>query len=228
LQHKFAGEERGRMIFMQKGKAILLLSGMILGLAGCGQKETSDISSVSVEKDGTITHQIVGYFEQNYYDADSLEELATERIEEYCEDQSEGAVSLLSVEQENSKVSLSLQYASPEDYSGFNNRTLYVGTLEEAKDLDYDLEKIAFISTKNEPEELGAIEEPDQKQIVIIATKAGEELLVNTYGKVLYINQSADSDMEVSVDGKKSVHIINPASEDESSEQEELSYIIFE
>jgi hypothetical protein len=104
---------------------------------------------------------------------------------------------------------------------------LYVGTLEEAKEQDYDLEKIAFISTKNEPEELGAIEEPDQKQIVIIATKAGEELLVNTYGKVLYINQSADSGMEVSLDGKKCVHIVNPASEEDAG-QESLSYIIFE
>jgi hypothetical protein len=212
---------------MRKGKTVLLLSGIILGLAGCGQKETADISSVSVEKDGTITHQIVGVFEQNYYDTDSLEELAADRIEEYCEDNSEGAVSLLLMEQEDNKVSLSLQYASPEDYSGFNNRTLYVGTLEEAKEQDYDLEKIAFISTKNEPEELGAIEEPDQKQIVIIATKAGEELLVNTYGKVLYINQSADSGMEVSLDGKKCVHIVNPASEEDAG-QESLSYIIFE
>jgi hypothetical protein len=121
-----------------------------------------------------------------------------------------------------------LQYASPEDYSSFNNRELYVGTLEEAEEQGYSLEKVAFISTKSEPAELDSIEEQDGKQIVVIATKPGEELLVNTYGKVLYVNQSADSDMDVSVADKKSVHIVNPVSEDESSEQEELSYIIFE
>jgi hypothetical protein len=213
---------------MQKGKTILLLSMMVLELVGCGQAKTADISSVSVEKDGTITHQIVGYFEQNYYDADSLENLATERIDEYCEDKGEGAVTLLSVDQQDNKVSLSLQYASPEDYSSFNNRELYVGTLEEAGQQGYSLEKVAFISTKSEPAELDSIEGQDEKQIVVIATKPGEELLVNTYGKVLYINQSADSGMDVSVAGKKSVHIVNPASEDESSEQETLSYIIFE
>ena len=70
------------------------------------------------------------------------------------------------------------------------------------------------------------MENLDRKQVVIIATKPAEELVVNTYGKVLYINQSATSDLDVSFSGKKGVHITHPAKE--GTDESVLSYIIFE
>lgn len=213
---------------MRKGKAVLLLSIVTLGLVGCSQAKTPDISSVSIEKDGTVTHQIVGQFEQNYYEMDGLSALAEQRIDEYCADNGEGCVTLQSVEEQGNKILINLQYAASEDYSGFNQRELYVGALGEAQSQGYELEKIAFVSSKGEPAELGYIDEPDSKRIIIIATKPGEEVLVNTYGKVLYINQSADSGMDVTFEDKKSVHIDNPVREDTASGEETLSYIIFE
>ena len=74
--------------------------------------------------------------------------------------------------------------------------------------------------------EIGFIEDWDKKQIAIIATKPSEELAVNTYGKVLYINQNLSSPMDVSFTGKKNVRIMNPAGED--ADEATLSYIIFE
>lgn len=213
---------------MRRGKAVLLLSIVTLGLVGCSQAKTPDISSVSIEKDGTVTHQIVGQFEQNYYEMDGLSALAEQRINEYCADNGEDCVTLQSVEGQGNKILINLQYAAAEDYSGFNQRELYVGALGEAQSQGYELEKIAFVSSKGEPAELGYIDEPDNKRIIIIATKPGEEMLVNTCGKVLYINQSADSGMDVSFADKKSVHIDNPVREDTVSGEETLSYIIFE
>ena len=75
--------------------------------------------------------------------------------------------------------------------------------------------------------EVGGIEEPEKKKVAIIGMKPTEELLVNTYGKVLYINQSADTDLDVSFAGKSSVNISYPASETEATKGV-LSYIIFE
>lgn len=75
--------------------------------------------------------------------------------------------------------------------------------------------------------EISDIEDPEKKQIVIIGMKPEEELVVNTFGKVLYVNQSADSDLKVSFAGKSSASLAYPASS--SGEPESvLSYIIFE
>ncbi|MCH5263366.1 MAG: hypothetical protein J1F42_10665 [Lachnospiraceae bacterium] len=211
---------------MRKGKAFLLALALSGVLVGCGGEKTPEVSSVSIGKDGTITHQIVGGFEQNYYEMDGLKALAADRVAEYCEDNGEGSVTLSSVEEKDGKVLLQLTYATDEDYSGFNNRELFVGTLDEAGKHGYSLEGVAFISAEGEPMELGFMEERDKKQIVIIATKPSEELVVNTYGKVLYINQSATSDLDVSFYGKKGAHVVYPAKE--NANESVLSYIVFE
>lgn len=220
------GRQRGK--YMRKGVSVLILSIVTLGLAGCSQAKTPDISSVSIEKDGTVSHQIVGQFEQNYYEMDGLSALAAQRVEEYCAGHGDGSVELQSVESEDGKILIDLKYASPEDYSSFNNRELYVGTLEDAASQGYVLEKVAFVSAKGEPMELGYIDDPESKKIMIAASKPGEEMIVNTYGKALYINQSAGSGMEVSFAGKKSVRIAYPAAEDGTVSAETLSYVIFE
>lgn len=213
---------------MRRWKLVLLLSIVTFGLVGCSQAKTPDVSSILIEKDGTVTHQIVGQFEQNYYETDGLEALAAERVEEYCADNGEESVILQSVEKEGSTVLINLKYAAPEDYGSFNHRELYVGPLDEADSQGYEMEKVAFVSAKGEPIELGYIEDTDNKKIAIIETKPGEEILLTTYGKVLYINQSADSGMDVSFADKRSVHIDNPVREDQSGKEETLSYIIFE
>ena len=67
---------------MQKGKAILLIMAVSCGLIGCGQDKGPEVSSVTIGKDGTIVHQIVGDFEENYYEMDGLQTLASERVAE--------------------------------------------------------------------------------------------------------------------------------------------------
>lgn len=211
---------------MQKGKAFLIALILSCMLIGCGGEQTPEVSSVSIGKDGSIAHQIVGGFEQNYYEIDGLKALASDRVAEYCADHGEGSVALASVEEKNGKVLIQLNYATDKDYSGFNNRELFVGTLEEAGIHGYSLEGVAFVSADGEPMELGFMEERDKKQIVIIATKPSEELVVNTYGKALYINQSATSDLDVSFYGKKGARITYPAKE--GPDESVLSYIVFE
>ena len=41
-------------------------------LAGCGGEKTPEVSSLSIDKEGKVSHQIVGQFEQEYYEKDIL------------------------------------------------------------------------------------------------------------------------------------------------------------
>ncbi len=211
---------------MQKGKTLLLILAAVSGLAGCGQGSLPDVCSVSIGKDGGIAHQVVGNFDQNYYEMEGLETLASDRVSEYCADNGADKVSLTSAEEKGGKVLLQFQYATDQDYSDFNHREMFVGTVEEANGRGYKLDHVAFVSSGGEPVELGGISDSEKKQIVIIGTKPSEELVVNTYGRILYINQSADSDLDVSFSGKKGVHIVHQAGE--NADESVLSYIVFE
>ena len=211
---------------MRRGKWMLLVLALSIGIVGCGQDKAPEVTSVSIGEDGTIVHQIVGGFEQNYYEMDGLTALAEERVAEYCTDNGADSVTLESIEEKDGNILIRFQYATDQDYSDFNQRELFVGALTEAEEQGYPLEGVAFISADGKPMEIGYIEEQDDKQIAIIATKPSEELVVNTYGKVLYINQSAMSDLDVSFSGKKGVYITYPANGDTG--EAVLSYIVFE
>ena len=211
---------------MHKGKIVLFIMAVSCGLIGCEQDSGPDISSVSIGKDGTIAHQIVGGFEQNYYEMEGLETLAADRVAEYCAENGQGSVTLESVAEEDDKILISINYATDRDYSSFNNRELFVGTMAEANAMGYTLEAVPFVTTGGDATEIGFMEDSDNKQIVIIGTKPAEELVVNTYGKVLYINRSMIDGMDVSFYGKKGVHITYPARED--SDESVLTYIVFE
>ena len=211
---------------MQKGIAIFLVLAIFCGLVGCGQDNMPEVSSVSIGKDGVITHQIVGDFEQNYYEMDGLKTLASDRVEEYCANNGQDSVTLASVDEKDGRILIQLSYATDRDYSDFNHREMFVGTLTEALEQGYPLEEVAFVSTQGKAIEIGDMDDRDKKQVVIIATKPTEELLVSTYGKVLYANRSEAGGTEVSFYDKKGVHIAYPASED--TDECVLSYIIFE
>ena len=211
---------------MHKGTIVLFILAVSCGLIGCGQDDGPDISSVSIGNDGTITHQIVGGFEQNYYEMEGLEALAADRVAEYCAENGQDSVKLESVAEEDDKILFHINYATDRDYSSFNNRELFVGTLAEASVMGYTLEAVPFVSTDGDATEIGFMEDYEKKRIVIIGTKPAEELVVNTYGKVLYINRNMTDGMDVSFYGKKGVHITHSASED--SNESVLTYIVFE
>ncbi len=211
---------------MRKVISALLLLTLILGLTGCGREKAPEITSLSFNKEGEISHHIVGKTDQSYYQIETadLESFAASRVEEYCADSGEGSVTLKAVEEKNGSIMLDFGYASAEDYSSFNHRILYMGSLEEAANNGYELEAVPLVSVDGQAVEIGYIEDWGKKQIVVLETKSGEEMLVNLPGKTLYANQSAHSGQDVSFVGKKSVKISNQ--EDEGARA--LSYIIYQ
>lgn len=211
---------------MRRVAFILGLTIVLLGLAGCGEGQAPEVNTLSLGKDGEVIHRIVGKTDQNYYKIESteLEEFAISRVDEYCAENGEKKVTLEAVDEKGGSIVMDFKYASPEDYSKFNHRVLYVGTMEGASDEGYELEAVPFVSVDGKPSEVGYIEEWDKKQMLILETKSGEEMLVNLPGKTLYVNQSAHSGQELTLVGKKSVKISNQ----EEAGTASLSYIIYE
>ena len=214
---------------MDRRKAFRLAAAVCLCfvLGGCGQEKAPEISSISIDGEGAITHQIIGEFNQDYYDLDSLNGLAAERVAEHCADYGEGSAVLESVTEEEGRIKILLDYASDRDYSIFNHREMFIGTLLGAEAKGYKLDEVSFVTPDGEAVSYGSIDGQDEKQIVIIATKPSEELLVNTFGNVLYTNRSAADGVRVECTGKKSVHITNPADESGADGAGTLTYIIF-
>ena len=94
-----------------RGAALFIIAA--LGLAGCGsQEKTAEVSSLSFGKEGEIVHQIVGSFEEDYYDLEGLESLAAQRVEEYCAEHGEESVYLESVKEKNGEISILFHYAT--------------------------------------------------------------------------------------------------------------------
>lgn len=211
---------------MRKVASTLVMLILILGLTGCGREKTPEISSLSLNKAGEITHRIVGKADQNYYQIETadLENFAAARVEEYCTDSGEGKVSLKAVEEKDGSIIMDFIYASAEDYSGFNHRILYVGPLEAAADEGYELEAVPLVSVDGQAVEIGYIEDQEKMKIIVLETKSGEEMLVQLPGKTLYTNQSAHSGQDVTFVGKKSVKISNREEEGARA----LSYIIYQ
>lgn len=211
---------------MRRVTFIFGLTIVLLSFVGCGDRQTQELNTLSFGKNGEIIHRIVGKADQNYYQIEpaALEEFAVLRVEEYCAENGENKVSLEAVEEKNGNIVMDFKYASAEDYSDFNHRVLYMGTLESASEEGYELEAVPFVSMDGKASEVGYIEDWDKKQMLILETKSGEEMLVNPPGKILYVNQSAHSGQEITFVGKKGVKISNQEAEGTMS----LSYIIYE
>jgi len=179
-------------------------------LAGCGTASVPERNTVSVQKDGTIRQTIVDQFEQNYYDAGELEAMAQEKIGRYGG--GSGTIVCNSVKADDGDVIVQMTYQAGADYTAFNKRELFCGTVEEAAAQGYSLQDLV----KEDGTAIGedGISAISANHIIIIETKAGEEMAVNVYDKILYTSG------DVTISGKKDVMI--PAGETDL-----LSCIVF-
>ena len=187
---------------------IAVMLGAVCCLVGCNAEKEKEITSLTLQEDGSIAHTIVESFDRNYYDADELSAMANQKIGDY-----EGTVGCESVETKDDKVIVKMTYGSGEDYTGFNNREFFSGTVEKADEKGYRFENMV---DKDGADLIGEIKSAyAQNHVLAIQTGAGEELSVGVYGNILCVSSN------VSISGKKEAYI--GATEDMT-----MSYIIFE
>ncbi len=197
---------------MRRGKrmAAAAVLACALILTGCGKEKTPEMDTVSIQTDGSIRQTIIGQFEKHYYDVDELSSMAKEKAGRY----SDGAEEIVceSVENQDGKIVIQMVYQSGEDYTRFNNREFFCGTVAEACAQGYSFGGMVGKDGDSIAED--EITSAGDNQVVIVQTKPGEELDVNVYRKILYVSG------DITRSGKTDAVIAG-------SEETKISYIIF-
>lgn len=180
----------------RKIKRILLVSMVFAAmlLSGCSDTGNIEQNTIVVKKDGTILGAIIEDFSDSKYVSEELKAMLEEEIAAYNAKAGEGKVTLETYEvTEDKKVKVYLEYASFEDYGGFNEENFFVGTVSEAYEAGYE-----FVDMENVTEEGTAIGKADvlekgNMKMVIFE----EPVHVRVNGKITYVSSG------VAAEGKK-------------------------
>lgn len=135
---------------MKKWNMVPLVFLVIFLLTGCG-KTTVDVTTIAIQKDGTIEHTMVEEFGEESVDA--LQSLMQEKAAAYNNSylNGEGAVEVVSAEAGEGKVNVTMTFPDAEAFDGFMNMDVvavdpalrapfFYDTVEEAYAQGFDLE----------------------------------------------------------------------------------------
>ena len=209
---------------MEKWKKIslLVLAGFILG--GCG-KTTVEVTTIAIQKDGTIEHTMIEDFGEE--SVDSLRSMMMEKVAAYSESDPEAGngITVNTVEADGSVVKVVMTYPDADSFDGFMNMDVaavdpalrapfFYGTVEDAYMQGYDLDITLqsadggeTLQGKNELLTMG------KNKIIIYDNEMnlGAPVQISTQEEPLYISDN------VTVAGKKVMEV---------SETDRLAYIL--
>lgn len=120
-----------------KRAALLLGLSITFAAAGCGKSGAADRDTIRIEKDGSIVETIRETFEEEYYHVDELESYITDAVDAYNQDLTTAGITFDKCSLKKNIVEAVLTYSSVEDYVVFNNKEIFVGSLEELESSDY-------------------------------------------------------------------------------------------
>ncbi|MCM1184776.1 MAG: hypothetical protein NC337_15520 [Roseburia sp.] len=213
---------------MKKVMRVRVLGALLLcalGLTACatdgqqgsgspsGKSKTKDemVTSVSVNKDGSIESRIVEEFEASYYDVSALRTMIEEAAAEYTNETASAEVSLEGCEVVDGKVNVEIKYNDYNAYAGFNGETFFAGTIQEAYQAGFDLNvTLKAVSDKDDAQTVSKQEllGMGDNHIIIFERPLEEEeepdgasMRINCYGDILYVGDN------VSTVGKKSADV---------------------
>ena len=184
---------------------VLLIS---LMMAGCGEArvpDTIDKPMIAIAKNGEITEYLVGEFSaKTYYSISGLSSMAAEEAAQYNTANQTGTTAAVKLEKVEAledgtgRVCIVYQYDSAESYTGFNEGSLFYGTVEEAVSRGYSVD-IGLKSVGGGEEQTLTGEQLKQsvdKRLII----APQGVYVYCPGKVEYISSNASMAEDGSVD----------------------------
>ncbi|MBQ9436808.1 MAG: hypothetical protein IJU50_00575 [Lachnospiraceae bacterium] len=106
-------------------------------LGSCGKSSLPDITTISISKEGKVTHTIVEDFPEGEYDSKQLKESLESQVTEYNAKTSEQAAKLQKFEVKDGKARVVLEYATPQDFCNMNDNSpvfyYFYGTVAEAE-----------------------------------------------------------------------------------------------
>lgn len=191
--------------------AVLLL--VLLMLTACGSAEPEEISTIEVQKDGSIIQSTVGSFDKDYYSKEDLESFAKEEIQSYSAS-GDGTIELSDISMlDDGNVKLTLKFDNSETYMAFEGKTLFMGTIAQAIVAGY--EPSGYMTPVEEGESADAsvkVKEADYTMDMNILV-VQEQYEVTVPGEILWV-----SSVGTKLTGESSVQI----------NTDELTYIIYQ
>ncbi len=191
--------------------AVLLL--VLLMLTACGSAEPEEISTIEVQKDGSIIQSTVGSFDKDYYSKEDLESFAKEEIQSYSAS-GDGTIELSDISMlDDGNVKLTLKFDNSETYTAFEGKTLFMGTIAQAIVAGY--EPSGYMTPVKEGESADAsvkVKEADYTMDMNILV-VQEQYEVTVPGEILWV-----SSVGTKLTGESSVQI----------NTDELTYIIYQ
>ena len=112
-----------------------------IGSSGCGMAVRSASTALTVDETGKIREEIVEDKGPDNFTEEELKAFIEQETEAYNSGKDGTAVGLSSCTIQNNSVQISMEYASCADYAAFNQVTCFVGTLQEAEDAGYEVER---------------------------------------------------------------------------------------
>lgn len=191
------------------------ISGTLLGvlltalmMTGCGEArvpDTIDKPMIAIAKNGTVTEYLVGEFSaKTYYSVSGLSSMAAAEAAEYNTANQAGTAvpvkleKVEALEDGTGRVCIVYQYDSAESYTGFNEGSLFYGTVEEAFSQGYsaDIELKSVVGGEEQSLTGEQLEQSGDKRLII----APQGVYVYCPGKVEYISSAASMAEDGSVD----------------------------
>ncbi len=209
---------------MEKWKKVLPLAVMGFLLTGCGAT-TAEVTTIAIQKDGTIEHTLVEDFGEESVDA--LQSMMLEKTAAYNKNNADGEIAVKTVEEEDGIVKVVMTYPDAAAFDGFMNMDVvevdpalrapfFYGTVEEAFMEGYDLEiTLQGVESEEVLQGKNDLLAKGEKKIIIYDNEMnlGAPVQISLQEKPAYVSGN------VTVTGKKLVEI---------SGEEEMAYILME
>lgn len=167
------------------GMLCLLLA---FGLAGCSSsKFQPSVSSLYIEKDGSLKQAIVESFEKGYYSLNEFQGMLEKEIEAQNNRYGEEKIVVDNLEVKDETLYLLLSFADADTYAAYEDTYCFVGSVDEAleeglgfsmvfKDIDY--------------EEYSAADVTENKKLQVLVVD--EEGIVQLESPVKYVSNNVE------------------------------------
>ena len=196
---------------MNKKTAVILIFAALLALGGCtSDEENFEETTLTVQKRGKVTENIVESFNKDYYNIEELKGEFATAISDYNDSIGSEEIQLKKIELKDQKVYVDLVFTGPSDYESFVGETLFVGTLSDAYDNGYSLD--VTLKGVEKGDKIGKIQLMGMmdKNIIILS----EHVRINTFKDIAYVSANVD--------------LIDSDSARVLSESDGLAYLILE
>lgn len=167
-------------------------------LTACGAGSDEEVTSVSIQKDGTVLSHIVEEFEQSYYDQEELQQAILKEAAEYNKAAGNGRINVEKINVDGGVATVRMIYQNAGDYAGFNHVVFFAGTASDAQE-EHEL-NVVLSGVKDTNDTLSKAD---------ILAMEGYKILITDIKEPVYLDGRAEyiSDNVTAANDRKSVWI---------------------